>query len=185
MFVRLKPGRSVFREGHLRESADSGINPIFRLFETPPPRDIPSREPYEGERPEDVPTSFEKWLSDALEEVTDEDDIKAFMRSEQDQDYEETSLARDYHKTLGRAAAITRAATELDHGNDAHWTADGYPNPEAVEGISGEVKVQPGEIAATVPTLRRDPRLAALAKARAAKAAQKAAAEAEAQGEQE
>ena len=157
MLVRLKPGAKVFRENTLHESLNNGENPIFRLYETPPKRNVPSREPYEGERPEDVPTTFEKWLGKGLEEVTDKREIEDFERSEANTSFSEHVQAQDYNVTLGRAGALAIAITQLDHGNDAHWLKDGSPKAEAVQEISGLENVRQDEVGAVAPTIRRVP----------------------------
>lgn len=151
--VRVKPGRRAFREGYLRDMDDG----IFRLYETPPARDIPAREPRDGERPEHVPSMFDKWLGDALEVVTDPYEIEAYLHSAANTDFSEQVQADDISVVMGRAGAIVHGVSQLDHSNDTHWTKDGLPDAKTVGNITGLVNVQPHEIAATVPDVRRLP----------------------------
>ena len=151
--VRTAPGRKVFREGYLRDEDDG----IFRLYETPPPFDVPSREPYEGERAEDVPTTFDKWLGSGLEEVKDQYEIDAFLHSAANTEFADQVSADNVETVMGRAGAITQGVHQLDHGNDSHWTDKDLPNPKAVGELTGLVNVSASEVTACVPEVRRLP----------------------------
>ena len=149
MLVKVAPGRTIFREGHIRTEASG----VFRLM-TPPPSN--PDEPHDPELP-DGPTRLEKWLGTALE-IPDAREVRKFEDDDtKDVDFRETLTSTDFEATMGRAGAIVNALHKLDHTNDAHWLADGRPNAVAVEELSRIPKVQQYEIQAASPEYRRTP----------------------------
>lgn len=55
-----------------------------------------------------------------------------------------------------RPMTIAEAAALLDHSNDAHWTADGKPKMEVIEGLVGDSNVTRADVEAATKGLRRE-----------------------------
>ena len=159
MLVKVKPGYSIYREGYLREPEHG----VFRLYETPPPKDvvaqIPNPEPGPGkpafiDHPDGV-TQFDKWFGGAIEEASDHEK-QLFEHDEyRNVEFSETVAGNDYASTLGRAGNLMMTIGKLNHHDDSHWTKDGEPKASVVEALSNQVNVQQHEIRAVAPDVRR------------------------------
>lgn len=66
---------------------------------------------------------------------------------------------------------IQQALTQLDPTNDDHWTADGLPRMDVVEGIVGDTKIKRKDVTDAAPKFTRESAQAALEPAASAEEA--------------
>lgn len=142
MLVRVKAGAvPVYREGYTRDEEDG----VFRLYRTPE---------QVGAVDADGAVDMEKYLGSSLELVTGRD-AEDFEHAHQSDEFADTVSGENATELMGRAGAITMAVMKLDPGNDAHWQADGRPNPKAVGDLGNLYNVQASEVEAVQPGFSR------------------------------